>query len=504
MYRLRGKLVPTTEEEVEAAENRLKVESVELPAVLISPPAFPSRQSSPRPAKSSKDYWTNPSVRTLQSDDPLEAITRKAREVVLSAIERGWAGPPYDPSRLAELLKISEVVDARTSTKGDNFVIEFNPAQPPARLRFSLAHEIAHTFFPDCADAIRNRATHEEMSAAEWQLEMLCNVAASEILMPIGSLPDIDQFTPTFNSILKLRRDFQVSCEAILLRLLRLAGRECFAFAAHGDPASHRYRTDYVIKSRGFVGTPPFGAGFVLPKNSHAAECTAIGFTAADRANWLSLSGNWHIEYLGIAPYPGQNLPRVLSIVRPAHAAANIASNLHFYKGDATQPRGTERKILLQVVNDKARTWGPGFAAAVKKRWPSAEKQFTEWVMSRDRDFRLGGVHVVSLRDDLILASLVAQHGYGPSDKPRLRYGALLESLRKVAEVAKQQSATIHMPRIGSGLAGGDWSIVEGILQETLGTAGLDLTVYDLPNQRPPARRQMSLFDVPKSVDRFV
>ena len=508
MYRLKGHLLPTSVHEVAAAEQRLEAEPPYFPAALEEPPQLTLGKSTSPPNVGGVRYWTNRSVKLLRSDDPIEAITQKARDTVLSAIETGWSGPPYDPRQLAELLKISlvpqqDVVDARTRSIGGKFVIEFNPERPAARLRFSIAHEIAHTVFPDCSHSIRNRATHEQIQGDDWQLEMLCNIAAAEILMPTGSLPNPDEFTPTVESILKYRRQFQVSSESILLRLLRLTGRNCFAFAAHRALVSNRYKSDYVIKSRGFAERLPFASGFLLPKNARAAECTAIGFTSEDSDNWLRLNGDWYTQYLGIAPYPGQSFPRVLAIVRAADPAA-VPSTLRFLKGDASEPRGTGPKILLQVVNDKAITWGAGFAVGLKKRWPSAQKQFTEWATSHRREFRLGAVHFTNIRDDLILASLVAQHGYGESVKPRLRYAALEECLKKVAATAKQHSATIHSPRIGAGLAGGAWSIIEEILQQVLATERLNLTIYDWPNQKLPTRRQLSLFDVPKDTDQFV
>src|SRR5438128_5868212 len=45
--------------------------------------------------------WTNPSVRKLMKivgdADPVEAITHRARDVALEAMDRGWVGPPFDP-----------------------------------------------------------------------------------------------------------------------------------------------------------------------------------------------------------------------------------------------------------------------------------------------------------------------------------------------------------------------------------------------------------------------
>ena len=57
----------------------------------------------------------------------------------------------------------------------------------------------------------------------------------------------------------------------------------------------------------------------------------------------------------------------------------------------------------------------------------------------------------------------------------------LSRGLLEVAARAKSDSATVHMPRIGCGLAGGNWLEVERIIDETLGDQHLDVTVYDFP-----------------------
>ena len=133
--------------------------------------------------------------------DPIEVITAEARNVVFRAFERGWAGPPFDPFALANLLAIetiptSEVHDARTVPAGGNrFRIEFNPDRPHRRIRYSIFHEIAHTLFPDCALMIRNRGVHKASTGDEWQLETLCNLAAAEFLLPTGALEQIRVFS---------------------------------------------------------------------------------------------------------------------------------------------------------------------------------------------------------------------------------------------------------------------------------------------------------------------
>ena len=44
---------------------------------------------------------------------------------------------------------------------------------------------------------------------------------------------------------------------------------------------------------------------------------------------------------------------------------------------------------------------------------------------------------------------------------------------------------SIHMPRIGCGLAGGDWKTIENIIQRTfVDIANVDVYVYDLKEQK--------------------
>jgi hypothetical protein len=50
-----------------------------------------------------------------------------------------------------------------------------------------------------------------------------------------------------------------------------------------------------------------------------------------------------------------------------------------------------------------------------------------------------------------------------------------------VAKFAKQQGATVHMPRIGAGLAGGDWGKISRIIEDELAGKGVEVTVYTLP-----------------------
>jgi O-acetyl-ADP-ribose deacetylase (regulator of RNase III) len=149
---------------------------------------------------------------------------------------------------------------------------------------------------------------------------------------------------------------------------------------------------------------------------------------------------------------------------------------IHELTGDATRPVQTEGNILVaHVVNDRG-GWGKGFVLAVSKHWPQAEKDYRDWAkFGRGGDkfsppFQLGEILISKVETTLGVAHLLAQHGYiGPDNPTPLSYEALTQCLRKLAGIAAAQNASIHMPRIGAGLGGGDWPRIRRIIEQELG-----------------------------------
>ncbi len=236
-------------------------------------------------------YWTNPSVRALVEGtdlDPTEVIAAKAFAVSLNAMQQGWTGPPFDPFGLADFLKVrvvprEDIPDARTVPNTSGYTVEFNPNRPKARVRYSIFHELAHTLFPDCHERIRNRVTHASTKGDDWQLEMLCNLAAADFAMPVGSMPEVTEDRLDIHAALELRQEYEVSTEAMLLRMVKLTQQQCAFFCAspiHAGAARPRYVLEYAKPSRSWVAARP-PAGTALPMQSVVAECTAIGFYCA-------------------------------------------------------------------------------------------------------------------------------------------------------------------------------------------------------------------------------
>ncbi|WOX14033.1 macro domain-containing protein [Streptomyces sp. N50] len=153
---------------------------------------------------------------------------------------------------------------------------------------------------------------------------------------------------------------------------------------------------------------------------------------------------------------------------------------IKYVRGDATVPSVKGVKVIAHVCNDIG-GWGKGFVLAVSRRWPEPEKAYRSW--HRDRaanDFGLGAVQLVQVERQVWVANMIGQRGIRTGSKGvPVRYEAIGTALGVLAERAAELGASVHMPRIGCGLAGGKWSRVEPLITERLVRRGIAVTVYD-------------------------
>jgi Zn-dependent peptidase ImmA (M78 family) len=402
----------------------------------------------------------------------------------LEFTEAGYTIPPLDPFVLADFRNIKvvprqDILDARTSFIDGRFVIEFNPNRSRGRIRYSICHEIAHTFFPDCGESIRNRSTHQQMQSDEWQLEMLCNIGAGELLMPSGTLPDFTDASLSIEKVLETRKEYDVSTEALFLRIARITSAHCCVFSASRKDNSEGYQIDYSRPSRSWK--LPIHSGFRLPRESVVRQCTAIGYSEKGVEEWSTSLGALRVECVGVPPYPDQIYPRVMGFLADVNDTVHEVNRIQYRVGDATDPRQTgDYRIIAHLVNDKTANWGGPFARTVKRKWIAAQEDFQQWAAADEDNLTLGKLRIFEVANQLAIATMVAQHGYGESAKPRIRYGALKTALDQLAEIAENQGASVHMPKLGTGQAGGNWDIISELIEDLLCAQGIKVFVYTL------------------------
>lgn len=155
-------------------------------------------------------------------------------------------------------------------------------------------------------------------------------------------------------------------------------------------------------------------------------------------------------------------------------------TEITYLRGDSTKPAGDGNKIIAHVCNDVG-GWGRGFVLALSTRWKGPENEYRKWAASGEK-FKLGEVRFVNVEKDIWVANMIGQHDVvaDQNGNPPVRYDAIRKALSKVSAFARQKAASVHMPRIGCGLAGGRWEQIEPSIVETLTSAGIRTYVYDL------------------------
>ena len=184
---------------------------------------------------------------------------------------------------------------------------------------------------------------------------------------------------------------------------------------------------------------------------------------------------------------------------------------LHYVTGDATAPQRPAPWVIAHVCNDIGR-WGRGFVLPLARRWPETKRAFL------GRALALGEVQFVELEGGCSVANMIGQRGVyrrGRKDAP-IRYEALAQCLTlfgwhvfktfeilpclglllgrkfliagkaftqcltRLNDYALARGMSVHMPRIGAGLAGGDWDEIESLLRLHIELARLEVFVYTL------------------------
>ncbi len=154
--------------------------------------------------------------------------------------------------------------------------------------------------------------------------------------------------------------------------------------------------------------------------------------------------------------------------------------NIEYIKGDATSPQAKGPKIIGHICNDLG-GWGKGFVLAISKRWSKPEKEYRQWHRERSKnDFELGNIQIIQVSADTYVANMIGQRGMktGSNGAP-IRYDAVDKCLEKLQNEAEKLGASVHLPRIGCGLAGGKWSKIEPLIMARLSEKNIGTIVYD-------------------------
>jgi hypothetical protein len=215
-------------------------------------------------------------------------VIKRAKEILRAARDAfpKWNPPPFNPKVYAKLLDIPvhnspdllELDALLVPTSGRFHVLCNSAIKSEGRRRFSIAHEIAHTFFEDAEMALHSRTTDRDYYSTPeaLALERLCDAGAAELLMPFD---DYRMRAATMNfevrSIQSLADTYRVSLQAAAIRFVEVREEPCAVGFFHraAKPsleeraddsypiplALQKYRVLKMFRSRSFPFVLPVG-----------------------------------------------------------------------------------------------------------------------------------------------------------------------------------------------------------------------------------------------------
>lgn len=264
--------------------------------------------------------------------DAAELIRRIARGKIAEAGPQ-WDGPPFCPKALASRFNIRcRAVDHDIGGEGRLLQIdgkqwiEFRRGQTPERERFTIFHEFAHTFFPDCCEYVRHSPAGRELTPEEKEFENLCDVGAAELMFPQQCfLDDLRAARDTgFETVHRLRMRYVASLEPTLRRYVELANDDpCAALFLVNQKGKHDGAGPLWVKyySKHPQFTDFVAPGMIPPTDSVALHCYSNGdeTSCAQLESWTARgkTAHWKVQASRIPDVPeAPGYPKVAVLLR--------------------------------------------------------------------------------------------------------------------------------------------------------------------------------------------
>jgi Zn-dependent peptidase ImmA (M78 family) len=280
--------------------------------------------------------WTEPLVLGLMAEasteDPREAIEAYAEQLLSDARQNSL---PIDVEMIASLKGVrprrgSHDFAGRIYVEDDGqLVMDLNERDSPSRQRFTCAHEMMHTAFPNFTEEKRYRLdTKVESNPLNQEEEYLCDLGAAALLMPASLVRDRYAFASGgLANMEKLARKADVSLEAAGNRLAELSSEPvAFMVFEHGHKPADRpalRRGDSVPKRVRLRYAHCSGLDVYLPRFKGAEEHSVITIAretgdkeeGVEELPGVRGGGRFKIE---AKRYGWEERERVLAVARPA------------------------------------------------------------------------------------------------------------------------------------------------------------------------------------------
>lgn len=146
---------------------------------------------------------------------------------------------------------------------------------------------------------------------------------------------------------------------------------------------------------------------------------------------------------------------------------------IEYRKGDLFVDRP---KFIVHGCNARG-VMGAGFAKQIRARFPVVYNDYKHYCELREPDYLLG-TNRICIENGVTVVNCIIQMDYGTDGKRYVSYDAVDDCMSKLSKIKPPSVDTISMPKIGCGLGGGEWSIIETIINHNL--KDCNVIVYEL------------------------
>lgn len=143
-------------------------------------------------------------------------------------------------------------------------------------------------------------------------------------------------------------------------------------------------------------------------------------------------------------------------------------------KGDILQ---VQSGLILHGCNTKG-VMGAGIAKQIAAKYPIVYSRYAGYCDVWDNI--LGECLFVNISPELTIGNLFTQDSYGRDPNIRyVSYDAVDNCFKKIHSIYNENTP-IHFPKIGAGLANGDWNVIQSIIEHRLKDfTNLNLWIYE-------------------------
>lgn len=153
-----------------------------------------------------------------------------------------------------------------------------------------------------------------------------------------------------------------------------------------------------------------------------------------------------------------------------------IRGDLFTHINDRFNNNQNKTSIIIPHVCNNINLFGAGFAHSVALNYPIVKENY-HLLGNHFLKNNLGYTQFVEVAKDsyghkLIFANMISQNGIRSSSHHRpLNYYALTQSMSLVSKFIskyfdKENRVEIHAPKFGCGLAGGNWNLIEYLIED--------------------------------------